>query len=83
MKQHTKRKRFSSAINQRESVVAGQLKKPDMNQALPLIELAVIEDFGKGDPTSDLTVGADELSRANVVTREEIVVCGMRLRRRF
>jgi nicotinate-nucleotide pyrophosphorylase (carboxylating) len=79
MKQHTKRKRFSSAINQRESVVAGQLKKPDMNQALPLIELAVIEDFGKGDPTSELTVGADELSRANVVTREEIVVCGMEI----
>ena len=79
MKQHSKRKRLSSAGVQRESVVAGQLKKPDMNQALPLIELAVIEDFGKGDPTSELTVGADELSKANVVTREEIVVCGMEI----
>ena len=75
----TRKKASRKALQQRESVVAGRLKKPDMTQALALIEMAVNEDFGKGDPTSELTVGADEFARTNLVTREEIVVCGMNI----
>ena len=74
-----RKKASRKALPQRESVVAGRLKKPDMTQAMALIEMAVNEDFGKGDPTSELTVGADEFAKANLVTREEIVVCGMEI----
>jgi len=62
---------------ERESVVVGRLKKPDMTQVAPLIDMAVKEDFGHGDPTSEITVPPDEKGKANIVTREEIVVCGM------
>ncbi|NLK40908.1 MAG: carboxylating nicotinate-nucleotide diphosphorylase [Planctomycetes bacterium] len=58
-------------------VYSRRIKKPDMKQIVPLIELAIREDFGKGDPTSEITVGADEMARASLVSREEIVVCGM------
>lgn len=64
---------------EREYVVVGKLKKPDMAQALPLIDLAVQEDFGQGDPTSEITVSADEKGRAYLITREEIVVSGMEI----
>ncbi|NLW85112.1 MAG: carboxylating nicotinate-nucleotide diphosphorylase [Phycisphaerae bacterium] len=57
--------------------VARTIKKLDMQQVLPLIEMAVYEDFGQGDPTSEITVGADEIARGHLVSREEIVVCGM------
>ena len=69
------RKKKSNA--EREYVVIGRLKKPDMAQVMPLIEMAVKEDFGHGDPTSEITVSADEKGKAYIVTREEIVVCGM------
>ena len=44
-----------------------------------LIDLAVQEDYGKGDPTSEITVPATEHAKAYIITREEIVVCGMEL----
>lgn len=61
------------------TVVAMRVKKPDMRQVLPLIEMAVFEDFGKGDPTSEITVDADRSARGHLVSREEIVVCGMEI----
>ncbi len=70
-------KKGKLVVIDREYVVAGRLKKPDMAQVLPLIELAVNEDFGHGDPTSEITVSAKEKGRAYLVSREEIVVCGM------
>ena len=48
-----------------------------MDRVRPLIELAVEEDFGRGDPTSEITVAADATVKGDLVTREEIVVCGM------
>lgn len=77
MKKKTPKKTGRTPNRSRESVIVGRLKKPDMKQALSLIEMAIYEDFGHGDPTSELTVGADEFAKANLVTREEIVVCGM------
>lgn len=53
------------------------MKKIDISKVQTLIELAVEEDFGAGDPTSEITVADDVMAKANIVTREEIVVCGM------
>lgn len=39
--------------------------------------MAVEEDFGKGDPTSEITIKSDSKIRAHIVSREEIVVAGM------
>ncbi len=73
----TKKKTSRKPLLQDAVFVASNIKKPDMQQVLPLIEMAVYEDFGHGDPTSEITVGADEKARGHLVSREEIVVCGM------
>lgn len=77
MKQKKKKKVSRKHPPLPEIVYPGRLKKLDMKQILPLIEIAVCEDFGKGDPTSELTVGADEYAKGYLVSREEIVVCGI------
>ncbi len=53
------------------------MKKLDIKKIQPLITMAVEEDFGRGDPTSGITIKRNLKARANIVTREEIVVCGM------
>jgi nicotinate-nucleotide pyrophosphorylase (carboxylating) len=57
------------------------LKKLDCSspRIQALIDLAVEEDFGMGDPTSEITIAPGEQAKASIVTREEIVVCGMDL----
>ena len=55
------------------------MKKFDLDRVQTLIEMAVEEDFGDGDPTSEITIADDIVARANIVTREEIVVCGMEI----
>jgi nicotinate-nucleotide pyrophosphorylase (carboxylating) len=56
-----------------------KIKKLDLEKVRPLIEMAVQEDFGKGDPTSEITVHPKVQAREYLITREEIVVCGMEL----
>jgi nicotinate-nucleotide pyrophosphorylase (carboxylating) len=56
-----------------------RIRKPNLNNVRPLLELAVQEDYGKGDPTSMLTVSEKKRGRECLVTREEIVVCGMEI----
>ena len=73
----TKKRTAKRTSKSSSAVYSGRLRKPDMKQVLPLIELAMQEDYGKGDPTSEITVGADETATTYVVSREEIVVCGM------
>ncbi len=51
--------------------------KLDIDQVRPLIELAVQEDFGGGDPTTEITTPPHVMATADIVTREDIVVCGM------
>ena len=53
------------------------MRKLDLAKVQPLINMAVKEDFGAGDPTSRITVAEDVTATARIVTREEIVVCGM------
>jgi nicotinate-nucleotide pyrophosphorylase (carboxylating) len=53
------------------------MKSLKMEKVRPLIEMAVEEDYGRGDPTSEITIPAGARLRTNIVSREEIVVCGM------
>ncbi|MCJ7692303.1 MAG: carboxylating nicotinate-nucleotide diphosphorylase [Sedimentisphaerales bacterium] len=53
------------------------IKKIDIKKALPLIKIAVEEDLGHEDVTSQLICKEDTVAKANIVSREEIVVCGM------
>ena len=48
-----------------------------MAEIQPIIQLAIEEDLGKADITSELLFTDDTNSKTNIVTREEIVVCGM------
>ena len=49
----------------------------NISKVQTLIDLAVNEDYGDGDPTSKITIAQDAVAKASIVTREEIVVCGM------
>ena len=53
------------------------MKKLNIKKIQTLIDLAVEEDYGMGDPTSVITVGEEVIEKTHIVTREEIVVCGM------
>ena len=53
------------------------MKKLNIAQVQPLIRMAVEEDLGQGDTTSELFFKDDTIAKANIVSREEIVVCGM------
>ncbi|MDO8302748.1 MAG: carboxylating nicotinate-nucleotide diphosphorylase [Sedimentisphaerales bacterium] len=53
------------------------MRKLKIEQVMPLIKLAIEEDLGAGDITSELVVKADEQDKTDIVTREEIFVSGM------
>jgi len=42
-----------------------------------VVDAALAEDFGRGDPTSRLTVDADRLGQAAALAKSEIVVAGL------
>ena len=54
-----------------------EIKKIDIEQVRPLIQMAINEDLGSGDITSEILFNDNEMDKANIVSREEIVVCGM------
>ncbi len=53
------------------------MKKINIAQVRPLIQMAIAEDLGRGDVTSELLFKKGVIDRANIISREEIVVCGM------
>ncbi len=53
------------------------MRKLNIAAIRPLIQMAVEEDLGKGDVTSELLFDNDVTAQANIVSREEIIVCGM------
>jgi len=53
------------------------MMKIDIEKVRPLLKLAIEEDVGGGDMTSELLFGDDVIDKADIITREEIVVCGM------
>jgi nicotinate-nucleotide pyrophosphorylase (carboxylating) len=53
------------------------MKKINIAQVRPLIQMAIAEDLGRGDVTSELLFKGDAVARARIISREEIIVCGM------
>ena len=53
------------------------MKQLDMAKVRPLVRMAMEEDLGSGDVTTDLLFTDGARARAVVVTREEIVVAGL------
>ncbi|MGD8786992.1 MAG: carboxylating nicotinate-nucleotide diphosphorylase [Phycisphaerales bacterium] len=55
------------------------MKKLNIAKARSLIQMAIEEDLGSGDKTSELLFKKDTLAKANIISREEIVVSGMEI----
>ena len=53
------------------------MKKLNLAKVRPLIQMAIEEDIGRGDVTSELLFKEDTTAKATIISREEIVVCGM------
>ncbi len=53
------------------------MQKLNIAKALPIIKMAIEEDLGQGDMTSELLFKHDTIDSANIISREEIIVCGM------
>jgi nicotinate-nucleotide pyrophosphorylase (carboxylating) len=57
------------------------MKKLNLAKVRPLIQMAIGEDLGQGDKTSEILFKDDTTAKATIISREEIVVCGMDLAR--
>jgi len=55
------------------------MKKLDIATVRPLVQMAIEEDLGPGDVTSELLFTDGAVAKAHIVSREEIVVSGMDL----
>ena len=53
------------------------MKSLNMKRVVKLIDMAIEEDYGGSDPSSELTIPANAKGKAYIITREEIVVGGM------
>jgi nicotinate-nucleotide pyrophosphorylase (carboxylating) len=53
------------------------MKKLNTAKVTKIIQLAIEEDLGRGDMTSELLFKGDTIAKSNIISREEIVVCGM------
>jgi nicotinate-nucleotide pyrophosphorylase (carboxylating) len=59
------------------------MKQLSLEEVLPLIQMAIKEDLGEGDVTSQLFSKLNQNTAAHIVSREEIVVCGMEVTRQI
>lgn len=57
------------------------MKKLNIKEARRLIKMAIEEDLGSGDITSELLFKDSVIAKTNIISREEIVVCGMGIAR--
>ncbi len=57
------------------------MKKLNLAKVRPLIQMAIKEDLGRGDKTSEILFKDDTTAKATIISREEIVVCGMYIAR--
>ena len=55
------------------------MKKLSITKVRPLIQMAIEEDLGRGDMTSELLFERDTVAKATIISREEIIVCGMNI----
>jgi len=53
--------------------------KPEINpeKLETIVRHALIEDIGRGDITTQLTIPKDKIIKANVIAKEEFLVCGI------
>jgi len=51
--------------------------KLNIAKVKPLINLAIEEDLGQGDLTTELLFSNETMDKALIISREEIIVCGM------
>jgi nicotinate-nucleotide pyrophosphorylase (carboxylating) len=57
------------------------MKQLNIKEARRLIKMAIEEDFGRGDITSELLFKDNVMAETNIISREEIVVCGIGIAR--
>lgn len=59
-------------------------KKPelDMHKVDQIVRHALIEDIGKGDITTQLTIPKDKETEAALVAKEDLIACGMEIAER-
>ncbi len=55
------------------------MRKLKTEEIRTLLKLAMEEDVGQGDMTSELLFGDDTIDKADIISREEIVVSGMKV----
>ena len=53
------------------------MKPLNLSKIRTLVHMAIEEDLGRGDMTSELFVADNTVAKAHIISREEIVVCGM------
>ena len=53
------------------------MKRLNIKEARRLIKIAIEEDLGSGDITSELLFKDNVTAKTNIISREEIIVCGM------
>ena len=53
------------------------MMKLNIEKVMPIIQLAIEEDLGKGDMTSELLFKDSTTAKYDIISREEIVVCGV------
>jgi nicotinate-nucleotide pyrophosphorylase (carboxylating) len=53
------------------------MKKLNVAKARSIIKMAIEEDLGRGDVTSQLLFPIEAVDKANIISREEIIVSGM------
>src|SRR5690606_8156169 len=58
---------------------AGGFMQPDFESIIPLMRLALAEDIGTGDVTSEALIPESMTAEAIMVAREPLVACGMGL----
>jgi nicotinate-nucleotide pyrophosphorylase (carboxylating) len=57
------------------------MKNINIAKVRPLIQMAIEEDLGRGDMTSELLFESDAVASTTIISREEIIVCGMNIAR--
>jgi len=53
------------------------MKSLNLDKVLRLVDMAIEEDYGGRDPSSELMIPASATGKSYIITREEIVVSGM------
>jgi nicotinate-nucleotide pyrophosphorylase (carboxylating) len=77
----TKRKKDSACGCARQAehhyALSGRKVALDVGTIDQLVRHALVEDIGRGDITSQLTIGEDKIISSGIIVNEDCVICGM------